>query len=68
MLKIIGWLLFAVGTWMFVSPQALTGLAQLKWMSKYAFSGEVMLGVLVMMAAYYLLALQPRKGARKASH
>jgi Na+/H+-dicarboxylate symporter len=53
--QLAGWVLMAVGTWMLVSPQAVMGLNQLKWMHDYAFRGEVLLGVLVLGASLYLL-------------
>jgi hypothetical protein len=53
--KLAGWVLMASGTWMLVSPQAVMGVNQLKWMHNYAFRGEVMLGVLVLSASLYLL-------------
>jgi len=53
--KLAGLALMALGTWMLVSPQAVMGLNQLKWMHNYAFRGEVLLGVLVMSASLYLL-------------
>jgi len=53
--KLAGWVLMALGTWMLVSPQAVMGLNQLKWMHNYAFRGEVLLGVLVIGASLYLL-------------
>jgi Na+/H+-dicarboxylate symporter len=53
--QLAGWILMASGAWMLVSPQALMGLNQLKWMHIYAFRGEVWLGVLVMAASLYLL-------------
>jgi Na+/H+-dicarboxylate symporter len=53
--KLAGWVLMALGGWMLVSPQAVMGLNQLKWMHNYAFRGEVVLGVLVMSASLYLL-------------
>ena len=45
----------ALGAWMIVSPQALLGLDQLKWMYRYAFPGEVVLGAMVMTASLYLM-------------
>ena len=54
--KPIGWILMAAGAWMLVSPQALLGLDELKWIHSYAFPGEVVLGALVMTAALSLLA------------
>ena len=53
--KLAGWALMALGAWMLVSPQAVMGLNQLKWMHNYAFRGEVLLGVLVVSASLYLL-------------
>ena len=52
--RLAGWVLMAVGTWMLVSPQAVLGLNQLKWMYNYSFPGEVVLGVLVLSASLYL--------------
>ena len=45
----------ALGAWMIVSPQAVLGLDQLKWMYKYAFPGEVLLGALLMTVSLQLL-------------
>ena len=53
--QLAGWVLMALGAWMLVSPQAMMGLEQLKWMHNYAFRGEVWLGVLVLAASLYLL-------------
>ena len=55
MSKLAGWILMALGAWMLVSPQAVMGLNELKWMHNYAFRGEVLLGVLVTSASLYLL-------------
>jgi Na+/H+-dicarboxylate symporter len=55
MSKLAGWILMALGMWMLVSPQAVMGLEQLKWMHNYAFRGEVLLGVLLTSASLYLL-------------
>jgi Na+/H+-dicarboxylate symporter len=63
---LIGWILIAAGTWMLVSPQALLGLNELKWIHKYAFPGEVVLGAVVMTVSLYLLA--PAEGARLVGH
>ena len=59
MRRLLGWILFLAGAWMLVSPQALTGLEQLRWMHRYTFPGEVLAGVVVMAAAYFLLDFQP---------
>jgi hypothetical protein len=53
--KLVGWILMAMGAWMIVSPQAVLGLDQLKWMYKYAFPGEVLLGALLMTGSLQLL-------------
>jgi Na+/H+-dicarboxylate symporter len=52
---LLGWILMAMGAWMIVSPQAVLGLDQLKWMYKYAFPGEVLLGALLMTGSLQLL-------------
>src|SRR6266481_8486 len=54
--RLIGWITMVSGGWMIVSPQALLGLDQLKWMYRYTFPGEVLLGALVMSFALKLLA------------
>jgi Na+/H+-dicarboxylate symporter len=53
---VLGWIFLALGGWMMVSPQAVLGMDQLKWMVRYAFSGEALVGALVMSAALNLLA------------
>jgi Na+/H+-dicarboxylate symporter len=53
---VAGWFVMLAGSWMLVSPQALLGLDQLKWIHNYAFSGEVLPGALVMTIALYLLS------------
>ncbi len=65
MSKILGWLLFVIGAWMMIVPQAVLGLDQLKWLAHYAFSGEMLLGIVVLMAAYYLIGLKPSESAAK---
>ncbi len=72
MRKLVGWAAFLAGSWMLVSPQALMGLNQLKWMHQYAFSGEVLGGILLLAVAYYLLDLKPlpslhRRGKPRAA-
>jgi Na+/H+-dicarboxylate symporter len=62
--KLAGWILMAPAIWMLVSPQAVLGLSQLKWMYRYAFRGEAVIGVFVMSVALYLLGAQSTpKGA-----
>ncbi len=53
---VAGWVLMVAGSWMLVSPQALLGLDQLKWIHKYAFPGEMLPGALAMTIALYLLS------------
>ena len=67
MRKLLGWAAFVAGSWMLVSPQALTGLKELNWMHNYTFSGEVLLGIVVIALAYYLLDLKPVGKAGKRS-
>jgi hypothetical protein len=55
MRKLWGWILFAAGAWMLISPQAILGLKELTWLYHYAFPGEALAGILVLSAAYYVL-------------
>ncbi|HEV2521992.1 MAG TPA: cation:dicarboxylase symporter family transporter [Candidatus Acidoferrales bacterium] len=55
-----GWILMALAAWMLVSPQALLGLDQLKWIHNYAFPGEAVLGALVMTISLYVLTPEGR--------
>ena len=67
MRRVLGIILALVGSWMLVSPQALKGLAELKWMYKYAFSGEILVGIVVVAAGFYLIGFSaPKVG--KPSH
>ena len=69
MKKLIGWILVASGSWMLVSPQSLTGLKALRWMHNFAFSGEVLLGIALLSAAYYFLDFKPAtKKPSNAAH
>lgn len=69
MRKVLGWILLLVGSWMLVSPQALLGLPQLKWMAKSAFPAEVLLGILVVSISYYLIDFKvDLNEAGKAGH
>ena len=67
MKRIIGIALVFVGSWMLVSPQALTGLVYLKWMHKYAFAGEVLLGIIILCLAYYCIDFK-RQEPKKSGH
>jgi len=67
MRRILGIIVALVGSWMLVSPQALLGLKQLKWMYKYAFSGEILIGIVVVAVGFYLIGFSaPKVG--KPSH
>jgi hypothetical protein len=68
MRKLLGWILFAVASWMLVSPQAILGLQELKWMAKYAFSGEVLVAIPVLALAYYLLNFRLNPKTEKLRH
>ncbi len=68
MRKVLGILLLLAGSYMLVAPEALLGLKELKWMSKQAFSGEILLGIVVVCLAYYLLDMKPGRQAGNASH
>jgi Na+/H+-dicarboxylate symporter len=53
--KLAGWVLIALGAWMLVSPQAVMGLNQLKWMHNHVFRGEAVLGMLIVSTSLYAL-------------
>ena len=53
--SLLGWATFLPAVWMLVSPQAILGLNQLKWMYKSAFPAEAMLGSLLLSASLYWL-------------
>lgn len=55
MKKIIGYIFVAVGVWCLIVPQTLIGLKQLKFLYKYAFPGEVLLGILLFCVGYHLI-------------
>lgn len=66
MRKLFGWMVLLAGSWMLISPQAAMGLKQLQWMYNYAFSGEVLFGIVLIAIAYYLLDFKPPRPAAKA--
>ncbi len=55
MKKIAGVLLLILGSWALIAPQANLGLTELRWIARYAFPGEALLGVLLLGVAYLLL-------------
>ena len=54
-MKILGYIVFLIGVWMMVSPQAIIGLKELKWMADYSFAGEAFLGALISSSAFLLI-------------
>ncbi len=67
MRRILGIIVALVGSWMLVSPQAMLGLKELRWMYKYAFSGEVLIGIPIIALGFYLIGFSaPKVG--KPSH
>jgi hypothetical protein len=54
-MKILGVIIFLIGLWMMVSPQAVLGLHELRWIADYAFPGEAFLGALVSSASLLLI-------------
>jgi hypothetical protein len=68
MKKFVGWALVAAGSWMLVAPQSLTGLKGLRWMAATTFPGEVLVGIVVLAAAYYFMDFPVPKMNDKPSH
>jgi len=58
MRKFFGWILFIIGIWLFISPQAILGIKELQWMASYSFPGEILFGCMILSGAYYLLNLE----------
>lgn len=54
-MKVLGYFVLFAGIWMMVSPQAVLGLKELKWMANYAFPGEAFLGALVAASSFLLI-------------
>jgi hypothetical protein len=55
MRKVVGVVLLFLGIWALIAPQANLGLPELRWISRYAFPGEVLSGILLLGVAHYLL-------------
>ena len=55
MRKTLGWLFLLSGLWCLMSPQAALGLKELKWMVRYAFPAEALLGCVLLSAAFAIL-------------
>jgi len=54
--KLLGWIIMLPALWMLVSPQAILGLNQLKWMYKFAFPAEAIFGTLLLSCSLYLVS------------
>jgi hypothetical protein len=60
MRKVVGVVLLILGIWALIAPQANLGLPELRRISRYAFPGEVLSGILLLGVAHYLLGNPPR--------
>ncbi|PLR98514.1 hypothetical protein [Bacillus sp. T33-2] len=54
-MRIVGYIVFLIGLWMMVSPQAVLGLHELRWIADYAFPGEAFIGALVSSGSLLLI-------------
>ena len=59
MKKLVGLALLLAGAWALIAPQANLGLPELRWIARYAFPGEAILGMLALGLAYLLLGSRP---------
>lgn len=59
MKKLVGLVLFLAGAWALIAPQANLGLPELRWISRHAFPGEAIVGMLALGLAYVLLGSKP---------
>ncbi len=59
MKKALGWTALLLGSLAFISPQANLGLAELKWLARGSFPGEILLGVVLLGIAYLLIGTIP---------
>ena len=59
MRKVAGFALLFLGAWALIAPQANLGLSELRWLSRHTFPGEVLAGIVLFGAGYYLLG-KPR--------
>jgi hypothetical protein len=60
MRRLLGLTLLLVGSWGLISPQANLGLPALRWIAKYSFAGETLIGVVLLGTSYYLLGARSR--------
>lgn len=64
MRKNFGRMLFVIGCGMLIIPQSRLGLGALKWMYDYSFPGEIIIGVFVICASFYLMNIQAQHKSR----
>ena len=60
MRRLLGITLLLAGSWGLISPQANLGLPALRWISKYSFAGETLIGVALLGTSYYLLGAKSK--------
>lgn len=58
MRKLLGWAFLLSGTWCMISAQALIGLKELRWLARYTFPAEALLGCLLFSAAFWAFNLE----------
>ena len=61
--KLAGILFLLLGIFALIAPQAILGLTELRWLSRFAFPGEALLGAVLVGLAYLLLGRVPPPGA-----
>jgi hypothetical protein len=54
MLKCIGAMLTAIGGVLFIPPQAILGVNELKWAYRYSFPGEVLVAICTLCLGLYI--------------
>lgn len=67
MKKAFGIALLLPGAWALIAPQSDLGLTELRWISRFAFPGEALVGVVLLAAAYFLLGKLPQATATRHS-
>ncbi len=60
MKKIAVVVFLSLGCWALIAPQANLGLTELRWLARFAFPGEALVGVVLLGLAYYLLGSLPQ--------
>jgi hypothetical protein len=67
MRRVGGVTLLAAGSLALIAPQANLGLTELRWIARYAFPGEALLGALLLGVAYLLLGKHAAPHAARRS-